>query len=107
MDINKYVTSVEMSNMGMKVTLIDGSKHILTSTNKLSELFLENYIKENFKTHETKILEGWLGGRFDDLSLHQTKEDSERGLKGYTTLDDDLDEFQEKKIRITIEIIEE
>lgn len=54
-----------------------------------------------------KVLEGWLGGHYDDLSLHQTKKDSERGLKGYTTLDDDLVEFQDKKVRITVEVIEE
>lgn len=54
-----------------------------------------------------KVLEGWLGGHYDDLSLHQTKEEAERGMKGYSTLDDDLEEFQEKKIRITVELIEE
>lgn len=54
-----------------------------------------------------KVLEGWLGGHYDDLSLHDNKEDAERGLPAFNTLDDDLMEFQEKKIRITVEVIED
>lgn len=54
-----------------------------------------------------KVLEGWLGGRYEDLSLHPTKKEAERGMFGYRTLDEDTEEFQEKKVRITIEVIEE
>ena len=53
-----------------------------------------------------KILEGWLGGHYSDLALHDTKEGSGRGMFG-EKLDDELLEFQEKKIRITVEVIEE
>lgn len=53
-----------------------------------------------------KILEGWLGGHYDDLSIHETRKDAEGGMKGLTTLDDDLMEFQDKKIRITVEVLE-
>lgn len=54
-----------------------------------------------------KEIEGWLGGHYSDLSLHQSKKDAERGMKGLSTLDEDLIEFQEKKIKITIEVIQE
>lgn len=55
-----------------------------------------------------KVIEGWLGGHYDDLSLHETKRDAERGLANYGhTLDDLTREFQDKKVRITIEVIEE
>lgn len=52
-------------------------------------------------------LEGWLGGHYDDLSLHPTKKDAERGMKGDTTLDEDLEYFKEKKVRITVDVLED
>lgn len=55
-----------------------------------------------------KILEGWLGGHYDDLSLHKTKKDAARGLGNpFATLDDLTREFQDKRVRIIIQEIEE
>lgn len=56
---------------------------------------------------DSRIVQGWLGGNYDNLSLHGTKEDAERGLKsiGYT-LDELFDDFKENKVRITIEKVE-
>jgi len=57
---------------------------------------------------DSRIVQGWLGGNYDDLSLHATKEDAERGLKnlGYT-LDELFEDFKENKVRITIRNIKQ
>ncbi|MNK73668.1 hypothetical protein D3C87_931660 [compost metagenome] len=54
-----------------------------------------------------KEIVGWLGGDYDRLSIYDNKKDAERGHYGGETLDDLTREFQEKKVRIVIEVIEE
>ena len=49
----------------------------------------------------------WLGGYYNDLGAYDTKGDAERGYCPKHRLDDLLDEFKEKKVKVTIEIIEE
>ena len=54
-----------------------------------------------------KEYEFWLGGYYNDLGSYNTKEDAERGYFPKQRLDDLLDEFKEKKVKVTIEVIEE
>jgi hypothetical protein len=54
-----------------------------------------------------KEIIGWLGGYYDRLSIHDNKKDAERGQYGGETLDELTREFQDKKVRIVIEVIEE
>ncbi|WP_340032618.1 hypothetical protein NSQ20_12200 [Paenibacillus sp. FSL K6-1122] len=54
-----------------------------------------------------KEIVGWLGGYYDQLSIHDNKKDAERGHYGGETLDNLTREFQDKKVKIVIEIIEE
>ena len=54
-----------------------------------------------------KEYEFWLGGYYTDLGAYDTKEDAERGYLPKHSLDDLLDEFKEKKVKVTIEVIEE
>ena len=53
-----------------------------------------------------KIVEGWLGGYYEDLGLYETKVESERCIGG-KNLDDLTSEFQNMKVKITIETIKE
>lgn len=69
-----------------------------------TETFFD-HLCEKEKTAK-KVFEGWLGGSFDDLSLHPTKEKADTGMKGNTTIDEDFEEFKNKKVRITVEVIE-
>lgn len=55
----------------------------------------------------TKEIVGWLGGNYDRLSIHDNSEDAERGQYGGETLDNLTEEFQGKKVRIFIEVIED
>lgn len=54
-----------------------------------------------------KEIVGWLGGDYEQLSVHDNKKDAERGYYGGETLDNLTREFQGKKVKIVIEIIEE
>lgn len=52
--------------------------------------------------------EGWVGGRYDDAGLFETKEDAARGMFP----DDEafyeiFSEYDGKKIKISIEVIDE
>ncbi|AJA41449.1 hypothetical protein AXJ14_gp130 [Geobacillus virus E3] len=53
-----------------------------------------------------KELIGWLGGHYDDFGFYRTKEDAERGYRPDETLDELLEEFKGKKVKITVEVIE-
>jgi len=54
-----------------------------------------------------KVIEGYLGGSYDDLGIFKTKEDAQIGMFPNQTMDDLMSEFKVKKIRITIEDIKE
>jgi len=51
---------------------------------------------------------GWYGGEFDDAGLYNTKEEAERGYmpskQMYVLL---RNEFRGKKIKITVEVLED
>lgn len=51
-----------------------------------------------------KEIGGWLGGDYDKLGLFDNKKDAERGICPNETLDDLLEEFKGKNVKITIEI---
>jgi hypothetical protein len=53
-----------------------------------------------------KELIGWLGGHYDDFGFYRTKEDAERGYRPDEKLDELLEEFKGKKVKITVEVIE-
>lgn len=59
------------------------------------------------KINTGKILTGWLGGCYQNIGLFETKMDAERGIDSYYKLHELFSEYDEKKIKITIEIIEE
>ena len=54
------------------------------------------------------VYEGYLGGVFEDMDIHETLEDAERGISTAreTLLDVMHEHFDCKKVRITIEEIE-
>lgn len=51
-----------------------------------------------------KEIFGWLGGEYDELGLFDNKKDAERGIYPTETLNDLLEEFKGKNVKITIEI---
>lgn len=51
-----------------------------------------------------KEIGGWLGGDYDKLGLFDNKEDADCGICPNETLDDLLEEFKGKNVKITIEI---
>lgn len=51
-----------------------------------------------------KEVSGWLGGDYDKLGLFENKKDAERGICPTETLDDLLEEFKGKNVKITIEV---
>lgn len=53
------------------------------------------------------IIEGWLGGMYDDLGIFEDKEDAERGIFPKETLCELLQSVKTKKIKIIVEVIEE
>lgn len=106
MNINKYVKGTEITNEGLWVTLIDESKHLLADTNRFSNSLLNDYIKSNFKIHETKTFEGWLGGDYEKLGFYDTQKDADRGHVGGEYLTELLEEFKGKKVSIQITEIE-
>lgn len=53
---------------------------------------------------DMKEIGGWLGGDYDKLGLFDNKKDAERGICLTETLDDLLEEFKGKNVKITIEI---
>jgi len=50
---------------------------------------------------------GWLGVNYEDTGLFETKQDAERGINSDYKLHELLSAYDEKKVKITIEIIEE
>jgi hypothetical protein len=57
---------------------------------------------------QKKVLTGWLGGHYDDLGFYDDKEDAERGYMPTEKMWDVIPEdFKGKKVKITIEVIEE
>ena len=59
---------------------------------------------------DKKIFIGWSGGLYEDAGLYKTKKAAENGIslpdsdKEYCTM---FEEFNGKKIRITVEVIED
>lgn len=54
-----------------------------------------------------EILIGWYGGSYEDTGLFENKEDVERGINSSRKLHEILDQYEGKKIKITVEIIEQ
>lgn len=54
-----------------------------------------------------KIIVGWFGGSYEDAGLFDTKEDAERGYMCDDRLHNIFDQYEGKKIKITIEVVEE
>lgn len=54
-----------------------------------------------------KVLLGWFGGSYEDAGLFETKEDAERGISSWNKLHNEFSEYEGKRIKITIEIVEE
>jgi hypothetical protein len=57
--------------------------------------------------HEPNTFTGWIGGNYDDLGFYENKEDAERGMFPNETLDDLLEDFKGKKVKITVEVMED
>lgn len=55
---------------------------------------------------EMKEFIGWYGGDYDDAGFYDDKADAERGMFPNKELHELLREFQGKKIKITVEILE-
>ena len=53
-----------------------------------------------------KILLGWYGGQYEDSGFFKTKEDTERGVFCDDRLHELFSEYEGKKIKIAIEIVE-
>ncbi len=49
----------------------------------------------------------WLGGVYEKLGAYSSKEDAERGMSPDETLDDMLEDFKGKKVKIQIEVVED
>lgn len=54
-----------------------------------------------------ETLIGWYGGSYEDAGLFDNKKDAERGINSNRKLHEILDQYEGKKIKITVEIIEE
>jgi hypothetical protein len=54
-----------------------------------------------------KIFSGWYGGHYEDTGLFETKKDAERGINCDDRLYELFSEYEGKKIKVTIEIVEE
>ena len=54
-----------------------------------------------------KVIEGWLGGQYDTLGIFNNKKEADYGMFHDNTLDELMEDFKVKKVRITIEVIEE
>lgn len=52
-----------------------------------------------------KIVEGWLGGVYDDFGIYDNLEDAETGIMPRKTIEEAFDEFKGEKVRITVEVI--
>ena len=53
-----------------------------------------------------QVVEGWLGGNYDDFGLYDSKEDAERGIMPHKKLYEAISaKFDGKKVKITIEEI--
>lgn len=51
---------------------------------------------------------GWLGGQYDDLGFYNNKKDAERGCMPSEPIHEIVDKkFDGKKVKITIELVEE
>ncbi|WP_025909346.1 hypothetical protein [Priestia flexa] len=53
-----------------------------------------------------KEFTGYLGGDYDDLGMFDNKKDAERGMFPSEELNDLLEEFKGKKVKITVETFE-
>ncbi len=53
-----------------------------------------------------KEYEFWLGGVYEDLGTFSNKRDADIGISPDETLDELLDEYKGKKIKLKIEVIE-
>ena len=51
--------------------------------------------------------EFWLGGVYESLGTFSNKKDADRGIGPDETLAELLDEYQGKKIKLKIEVVEE
>jgi len=51
--------------------------------------------------------EFWLGGVYENLGAFSNKRDADMGISPDKTLDDLLDEYKGKKIKLKIEVVEE
>lgn len=49
---------------------------------------------------------GWYGGYYDDAGFYNDQEDAERGYRPNEPIYETLGEFQGKKIKITVEVLE-
>jgi len=54
-----------------------------------------------------QIIAGWYGGDYEDAGLFNSKKDAQRGYLPDTKLYEIFNTYDGKKIKITIEIIEE
>ena len=58
------------------------------------------------KSEENEFI-GWYGGDYEDAGFFGSKVDAERGMYSDDKLHELLKEFQGKKIKITVEILED
>lgn len=104
MNIDKYIKGYNLNKYGIQIELVDGSRHTLNS-DSYTGFSLINYIKENLYTEN--IFTGYVGGSYEDCGLFGNKKDAERGLFADRKLHEIFDEFEGKKVRITIEEVDE
>jgi len=53
-----------------------------------------------------KIIEGWLGGQWDDFGIYETKIDAKRGIYPKHEMFELMEDFDSKRVRIIVEEIE-
>ncbi|WP_454844422.1 hypothetical protein [Priestia megaterium] len=77
MNLDKYIEAYEITNDYHIVTLIDGSKHLLTNDSS-NALMFKNYIRENFLKDELKDLKvtSVLSSALDNSNLDQNVKDA-------------------------------
>ena len=73
---------------------------------------LEKEIEDEYRKWREEAMKqdliGWLGGNYDDFGFYDNKKDAERGHMPSERLFEIIDDkFDGKKVKITIELVEE
>ncbi|WP_350302600.1 hypothetical protein [Peribacillus frigoritolerans] len=75
------------------------------------EQFKENYdrtYQELVRRYAPRLeIIGWLGGERDDFGVYENKKDAIQGITPTNILSELLDEFKGKKVKLSINVIED